>query len=93
MPFTFKTEKPTGRYSSFFPTTVYIKLKKKEVGTIYENTSIRLMICKEPTTADPAPFYWITLAKKSESVEAAKEFLNANFDAIIKKYDLHSLVD
>lgn len=45
--FTFKTERPTGRYRSFFPTSITIKLAGKDVGTIYETGKIGFHIKKK----------------------------------------------
>ena len=48
--FTFKTERPTGRYRSFFPTSITIKLTGKDVGTIYETGKIGFHIKKKDLT-------------------------------------------
>ena len=95
MKFTFKTEKPTGRYSSFFPRTHYIKLNKKEVGLIVDITwDIRLMVYKSDILEDGNPncdWKWIKLKKESETLQEAKDFLNNNIDAILNKYKLKQL--
>lgn len=97
MKFTFKTEKPTGRYSSFSPDSHYIKLKTKECGRISDKYpyKIRLMVEKKDLNEDGNPnckWKYITLKKESTSLQEAKNFLNDNIKIIIEKYTLH-LVD
>jgi len=92
--FTFKTEKPTGKWKSFDSDNHIIKMDKKEVGTIESDKpfKIRLMVMKNDVITDNNPncaWKWITLKKESETLEQAKEFLNANFDAIVSKFTLH----
>lgn len=91
MKLTFKTEKSTGRYRSFFPDTHYIKLDKKECGQITDTAphSIMLSIQKECTKEDPAPFKNVYLKKKFDSVQAAKDFLIEKIDAINLQYSLY----
>lgn len=91
--FTFKTIKPTGRYRSFFPTTHYIKLKGVVVGTIDDESpfKIRFKVVKSDINEDGNPncfWKWITLLKRSESLEEAKEFLNKVADKIVETYNL-----
>lgn len=97
--FTFKTERPTGSYSSFFPSQHDIKLKKKKVGMISDRQSknpwqIRLMIEKDEKHDDGNPncsWMWISLRKQSNTLQEAKDFLNENIDNILKLYNLHYL--
>lgn len=93
--FTFKTEKSTGSYSSFFPDTYHIKLNKKKVGSINDRDwKIRLMIYKDENNTDDnpnCPWKWITLIRKSNSLQEAKQFLNDNFDEINAHYKLYQL--
>lgn len=97
--FTFKTEKPTGTYSSFFPSNHYIKLNKKIVGQIVgrelgQEWKIKLMIYKDSIHNDNNPnckWMWITLFKSFSSLQESKQFLNDNFDGIIEKYNLYSV--
>jgi hypothetical protein len=86
MKFTFKTEKPTGRYRSFAPKTHYVKLKRKQVGGISDNYPYRiwLSIKKEVTKEFPAPFRNVYLKKQFASVEEAKEYLNENISRILE---------
>ncbi len=91
--FTFKTEKPTGRYRSFFQSSHYIKIKRFEVGCIEpeEPFKIKFMIIKADIMEDGNKnccWKWITLKKESKTLEEAKEFLNKNFDAITTKFKL-----
>jgi len=91
--FTFKTVKPTGRYKSFFQPNIIIKLDKKEVGCIFFEKAfkIRLMVFKKDIMEDGnpnCPWMWITLRKKSETLQEAKDFLNSNIVQILGKYDI-----
>jgi hypothetical protein len=91
--FTFKTEKPTGRYRSFFQNYHYIKLKKVEVGTIddKERHKIRLQVIKADINEDGnpnCPWKMITFVMEFATVDEAKKFLNDHFDVITKKYNL-----
>lgn len=91
--FTFKTEKPTGRYKSFYTEIHYIKLNGKEVGTIdAEDFRIRLQVIKADIGEDGnrnCPWKWIKLAVKPESLESAKEYLNENFNAIKSSFNIY----
>ena len=86
--FTFKTEKPTGRYRSFENPVHRVKLKKIEIGTISPNPphKIRLRVMKTEPDNSPCAWKWVYLKKESTSLQEAKEFLNEKFDLIIKKY-------
>jgi hypothetical protein len=90
--FTFKTTKPTGRYRSFFNPSHDIKLHGKDIGSIVNGTwDIRLMVVKKDIMEDGNPnCNWtrITLNKKSNSLQEAKDFINGAFDVINKKYNL-----
>ena len=94
--FTFKTQKSTGRYRSFYPDNHSIKIKGFECGSIGDEKpyKIRLMVWKndedraKPDDNKNCPWKWITLKKESETLQAAKEWLNANFDAIMEKWDI-----
>lgn len=99
--FTFKTEKPTGRYSGFSNSTHYIKLKKHEVGEIlkpnvgngqHTDYKIRLSVLKKDINENEIPnCIWknIFLKKPFNSLEEAKTFLNDNIDLICERYDLY----
>lgn len=95
--FTFKTEKPTGRYRSFSFEHHRIKFGKLEVGAITDREwKIRLMVMKEDIKEDPndtfCNFKWITLKKESSSLQEAKDWLNKpeTMKAILTKYILKS---
>lgn len=89
MAFTFKTNRATGQYASFYGDTHDIKIKRKVCGEIVDRDwRVRLMVKKEPTEQDPAPFFWITFKYKGSSLNDVKEFLNEHFDTICMKYDL-----
>lgn len=92
--FTFKTERRTGPYRSFFPNTYRIKYHKKQVGNITDSEphKIRLMVIKKDIMEDGnsnCEWKWITLKKDFTSVDEAKIFLNLNIDAILNKYELY----
>ncbi len=94
MQFTFKTEKPTGKWKAFQSDQHYIKFKGKEVGEIgHEHPfTIRLMVIKDDINEDKntnCKWKWIKLSKKSESLMEAKDFLNNKIDSIMEKYNLH----
>ena len=94
MKFTFKTEKSTGRYRSFYPDHHYIKLKRKEVGRIDDKIPhrIRLQVVKDDINEDEnsnCEWIWITLKKESDSLQEAKDFLNANIEVITTKYNIY----
>ena len=96
--FTFKTNKPTGRYRSFEVDEIEIKIKRKVVGYIRVLSQhsmagpfqIRLAIKKEKTKENPAPFKYITLNRKFATVPELKEFLNTNEGVIRVQFDLYS---
>jgi len=97
MIFTFKTEKPTGQYKAFFPNYHYIKFKKRKCGQIIDNTwNIKLTVIKEDIMEDGNPnckWKWITLKKKFESLQEAKDFLNTYIEEIMKKFNLYFFED
>jgi hypothetical protein len=91
--FTFKTEKSTGQYRSFFQDHHYVKLNKIQVGMIGDEAPyrIRLQVIKSDITEDGnlnCEWKWITLKKNSESVADAKTWLNENITTILEKYNL-----
>lgn len=92
MKFTFKKNKPEGRYSWVHNPTYDIKLKGKIVGSIeHETWDIRLMIIKDDINEDGNPnckWKWVKLKKKSETLEEAKEWLNSVIDKLLEKYKL-----
>jgi hypothetical protein len=94
MKFTFKTDKPTGRYRHFFPSHHYIKLKGKTCGSIEDRIpyKIRFMVFKEDIMEDKNPncvWKWITLKQNCLTLQEAKDFVNENFDAIMQKYKMY----
>lgn len=94
--FTFKTEKPKGKWSSFYPTQNHIKLDKMKVGSIDDNDpyKIRLMVIKDDLMEDKTPncqWKWIELKKKSKTLQEAKDFLNENIDLILMTYKLFKI--
>jgi len=92
--FTFKTEHPTGSYRSFSNSAYYIKIKRKQVGQIYDKPStawaresqgdkvrIGFMVFKEDINEDGnknCSWKWVQLKRTFESVEEAKEWLNSD---------------
>jgi len=94
MAFTFKTKQPEGKWKSFYKPTYHIKLNKKEVGLINADLphKIRLQIIKTDLNEDGNPncsWKWITLKKESSNLQEAKDFLNSNFEAVLRQYNLH----
>lgn len=79
--FTFKTEKSTGAWGSFYPDTIHVKLYGYEVGYIDDTSphKIRLQVkrnSEEITKESPSPFKWIKLKKEFSSIAEAKEHIN-----------------
>jgi hypothetical protein len=96
MKFTFKTEKPTGKWSSFDSPTHYIKLNKRVVGEISSDKpfKISLMVIKRDINEDGNPdCKWkrIYFKKDSETLQEAKDFLNKDADKIISVYEFNYL--
>ena len=88
--FTFKIERSTGRYSSFFSDCMHIKLNQKEVGSVSnKDFKIRFKIKKEPTKEEPASFKWIALKGEFKSFQEVKEFVKFHSETIQSKYDLY----
>lgn len=91
--FTFKTEKPTGKWKSFQDPQHYIKLKKIEVGMIEPNPpyKISFMVIKDDINEDKNPnctWKWVYLKAKFDNLQSAKNFLIENFNAINEKFKL-----
>ena len=95
--FTFKTEKPTGRYKSFYPDTHLIKLNKKEVGMIDNNRApfkLSFMVMKTDKITDSnknCDWRWNTLSKEFTSLQEAKDWANEHIDSIMSQFTLHFL--
>ena len=93
--FTFKTEKPTGRYRSFDLATHHVKLNKVECGLISDEKpyKIKFQVIKDDINKDgnqKCEWKWITLKKESESLQEAKDFLNEKYEAIQQKYKIYT---
>ncbi len=91
--FTFKTEKSTGRWRSFYPDTHIIKIKGAEVGRIDDNRphKISLMVFNDDLLKDGGvncDWKWITLKKESNSVAEAKEWLKGVYKPLSEMYRL-----
>lgn len=89
---TFKTTKTTGRFRSFYGSQHDIKIKGQCVGEILDQEwKIRIMVIKEDINENGNPncyWKWITLSKKSESLQEAKQFLLENWSLIENKYKI-----
>lgn len=95
--FTFKNNKSTGRFASFQGVCHDIKIKGKICGNIGERSHllpdykfeerffIRLMIIDSTI---PSGWRNIIFNKRFENIEDAKKWLNENFEAINKKWQL-----
>lgn len=91
--FTFKTDKPTGRYRSFDCDVHNIKLNSKNVGTISDSKphKISLMVMKTDTITDSnknCDWKWITFKQPFDTIDAAKTFLKQNYTLITSKYQI-----
>lgn len=83
-----------------YPNTI-VKLAKLKVGTIYAPTwrdeertwSVSLAVQEPVTDENPCPFRWIRFKARFETEEAARRFLIANRDAILRKYPLYAFED
>lgn len=105
MKFSFrKGKKPTGLNAIGSPNPdTAILLKKKEVGLIVGPSwqtkdslwQIRIMLVKEPSKEDPAPFQWATFKSKFETEPEAREFIRGNLEQFLKSKNatLHSFED
>lgn len=85
--FTFKINRPTGRYRSFDKSWMDIVLDKMEVGVVSEmddDYQIRFTV-----RSDKHPGWkWVTLKKRVTSFDEAKQFLRENFKSIVEKLEL-----
>ena len=93
--FTFKTSKSTGRYKSFYNNHYYILLNKCIVGQFSDSLpcKIRLMVIKTDEINDNNPncdWMWIGLKMEFATIDAAKVWLNDNFELINTRYKFKS---
>ena len=91
--FTFKTEKPTGRYKSFSSNYNYIKLNGSNVGSIDDEKpyKIRLMVYKKDMKEDGNPncdWKWIILKVGFDNLDDAKNFVLSNATKIVSQFNL-----
>lgn len=91
--FTFKTEKPTGRYKSFTPNYNHIKLNGSEVGSIDNEKphKIRFMVYKKDIAEDKnlnCTWKWIVLKNSFDSLDDAKNFVLSNATKIVSQFNL-----
>ena len=72
------------------PHDYVIKLNKKVIGSITdEEWKIRLMVMKDDINSDGNPnctWKWITLNKRSKSLQEAKDWLNEHADSLLKSW-------
>ncbi len=91
--FTKKTDKPTGRYRSFYDPIHHIKYNKKEVGSIEHKTwRIKLKVVKNAKITDDnpnCPWKMITLKYRPSSLEDAMDYLNNNRERIFKSFEIY----
>lgn len=92
MKFTFKTNKPTGKYKSFYLPYHDIKLNKVKVGSIEHKPphTINLMVIKQDINEDKNPnCVWkrVRLERYFKSLDEAKEWLNQNIKQLTEKYN------
>lgn len=95
--FTFKTDKPTGRYKAFSNENHYIKYKGAEVGSIdHETFKLRFMVMKTEADKNPDPnpncaWRWITLKKESKTLQEAKDYANSIIEMLLSRYTFNSI--
>lgn len=97
--FTFKTEQPTGQWSSFYSPTHLIKYNKKVCGNLSgdnlasdRNVKIRLSIIKKDINEDNNPnctWRWIQFKKVFTTLQEAKNWLNENREKIFSQFELY----
>jgi len=88
--FTFKTDKPTGKWKWLDSNTNHIKLNGNSVGEIVDSNPVRvrLMIIKDDILEDGnanCDWKWITLNRNFTSLDEAKIWLNENINLILGK--------
>lgn len=94
--FTFKTNKPTGKYRSFDVTYIDIKLNKLIVGGIYEpsylskETKVRIRFVIEDKTLK-CGFKWVTLKASFDDLLEAKNYVIQRAQNIQKQFTLIGL--
>lgn len=100
----FKIERPTGRFRSFYHASCDIKSDGKVVGSIaYRGArnvngcyKVGLMVVDE---TQHSGWKWITLTKQFDAmgdeanIKLAKEWVKIYWDHLNQKYNLHKLVD
>lgn len=90
--FTFKTNKPTGRFRCFGTASHTIKYNKIDVGRIVDKEwKVKFMVVKSDILEDGNPnckWKWITLKKEFTSLDEAKIFLNDHVTEILAKFNL-----
>ena len=88
----FKTTRPTGRYSSFDNPYHEIKVNGLVCGVIVHGEwKIRLQIIKDENNTDNNPncaWKWIQLNVKSNSLDEAKQYVIHNINGIMAKWQL-----
>jgi hypothetical protein len=95
--FTFKVNRPTGKYKSFSNTYVEIKLDGCVVGSFSEsainNSSvIAFHVIKEDILEDGNPnCIWKSrfIKNPNNKIKDTQKFLNENFHIIIEKFNLY----
>jgi len=96
MSFTFKTQKPVGKWKSFESDYHQIKLDGFEVGSIDDKTphKINLMVLKDDVLKSKNPncvWKFITLKKEFQNIKEAKVFLATNFELINSQFNIFKL--
>lgn len=97
--FTFKTEKPTGRYRGFYNPDYHIKINGKKCGNIYFDSKgyyVSLLVYKKDINEDDNPnceFKCIYFKKRLPSLEECKTWLNSKetINTIEANYKLYLL--
>lgn len=91
--FTFKTNKPTGKFAWVDKNSHYIKLDGISLGSIDDSFphKIQFKVVKADINEDGnpnCPWKWVRLKKENKDINEAKEWLNNNFELLTNKLNL-----
>ena len=83
--FTFKTEKSTGRYRSFYPDNYYVRLNKEDVGLITDDKPHKVKL----KVVDGDKFRWIVFKREFDTVSEARDWIRDNCDSILERHSIY----
>lgn len=95
--FTFKLDKPSGAYRSFYKPSCDIKLNKRVCGSITYTKiinvfEIRFMVIKTDIMEDGNPncvWRWVNVTKNFSTIDKAKEWIRQRNDSIQDELKLY----